>query len=198
VHAITRPIAVHLYRLQIEGLEHVPTTGGFVVAANHTSNVDPWPIGIALYPRQLHFMAKQELWKPVLRTLMGALGSFPVRRGEIDLQAVKTAVAICRSGAALAMFPEGTRRHKGMRKTRQATPHTGTARIALRAGVPILPAAIHGTDRLTRLGPLRVRFGAPIEVADLAGQSARDAATTATDRLWAEIERLEALLAAEP
>jgi 1-acyl-sn-glycerol-3-phosphate acyltransferase len=188
---------MYLYRLRVDGLEHIPPAGGFVVAANHTSNVDPWPIGIALYPRQLHFMAKQELWVPVLRTLMGALGSFPVHREGVDLQAVKTAVSICRAGDALAMFPEGTRRYKGMRKTRVASPHTGTARIALRAGVPMLPAAIHGTGRLTRLGPLRVRFGAPIPVEDLRGLIPRDAATAATERLWAEIERLEAQLASE-
>ena len=69
------------------------------------------------------------------------------------------------------MFPEGTRRKKGMRKTHEARWHTGAARIALEAGVPLVPAGIAGTDRLSRLGPLRVAFGAPIETDDLASST---------------------------
>lgn len=191
---ISRPIVRRLYRLSVRGLEHVPKTGGCVVAANHTSNIDPWPLGIALWPRQLHYMAKSELWKPGLRTLLRWAGSFPVRRGEGDLEAVETAVRLCREGRIMGMFPEGTRRRKGLRKKHQPRPHTGTARIALAAGVPLVPAAIRGTDRLARLGPLRLVFGPPVPVDDLAGLEPRDAQRRATERLWAEIQRLEAEL----
>jgi 1-acyl-sn-glycerol-3-phosphate acyltransferase len=186
-----------MFRLRVRGLEHVPVSGGFVVAANHTSNLDPWPLGIALWPRQLHYMAKSELWKPGLRTLLRWAGSFPVRRGEGDLEALETAVRLCRGGRVMAMFPEGTRRRKGLRKKHQPRPHSGTARIALAAGVPIVPAAIRGMDNLSRLGPVRLLFGPPIALDDLAALDPRVAAKTATARLWAEIQRLEAELDAE-
>ncbi|MCC6222764.1 MAG: 1-acyl-sn-glycerol-3-phosphate acyltransferase [Thermoleophilia bacterium] len=198
VVGLCRPVVAGPFRLRASGLEHVPAAGGFVVAANHTSNLDPWPLGIALYPRQLHFMAKSELWKPGLRTVMGALGSFPVRRGEGDREAFRTAVRLCREGRVMAMFPEGTRRSKGLRKRHQPRPHSGSARIALAAGVPIVPAALRGMDRLSRFGPVHVCFGPPVPVDDLARPDSREAARVATERLWAEIQRLEAELAAEP
>ena len=194
---VSRPIVRWVYRMRVRGLEHVPTSGGCVLAANHVSNVDPWPLGIALWPRQLHFMAKQELYKPVLGTLLDWAGAFPVRRGEGDVEAFRTAVRLCQSGRMMAMFPEGTRRQKGLFKKRQPKVHPGTVRIALAAGVPLIPAAVAGTDRLSRLGPLRVAFGPPIPVEDLRALRSRDAGKEATDRLWAEITRLEAELAAE-
>lgn len=184
------------FRLRVTGGEHVPDAGGFVVAANHTSNLDPWPLGVALAPRQLHFMAKSELWKPGLRALLAAAGSFPVRRGEGDVEAFETAVRIVRAGGVMAMFPEGTRRRKGVRKKHEARPHTGTARIALSAEAPLVPAAIRGMDRLSRFGPLSVAFGPPVPLGDLADADSYAAARAATERLWAEIQRLEAELSA--
>jgi len=92
------------------------------------------------------------------------------------------------------MFPEGTRRRKGLRKKHEARAHTGAARIALSAEAPLVPAAIKGTDRLTRLGPLRVAYGPPIPLDDLRGQEISPAAREATDRLMAEIHELEASL----
>ena len=71
--------------------------------------------------------------------------------------------ALCREGHAVVMFPEGTRRSKGLRKKYEARWHTGAARIALEAGVPLVPAGISGTERLGRLGPLRVAYGPPVE-----------------------------------
>src|SRR5438270_8443750 len=99
------------YRLRALGLENLPHEGGFVLAANHTSNFDPWPLGLPLFPRrQLRFMAKSELyWFPLSLALDGA-GAFPVRRGQRDLEAIETAVELCRAGEVVVMFPEGTRR----------------------------------------------------------------------------------------
>jgi 1-acyl-sn-glycerol-3-phosphate acyltransferase len=193
---VSIPVVRGPYRLRAHGLEHLPASGGYVIAANHTSNLDPWPLAVALAPRQLHFMAKQELWKPGLRTIMKALGTFPVRRGESDVAAFQTAVRLVRGGGVLSMFPEGTRRQKGLRKKHQARPHTGTARIALAAKAPLVPAAIKGMDRLSRLGPVFVEIGPPIQLDDLQGMSSREAAQVATDRLWSEIQRLEGELAA--
>jgi 1-acyl-sn-glycerol-3-phosphate acyltransferase len=197
IATVTRPLVTKVYRLDARGLEHVPADGGFVVAANHVSNLDPWPLGIALWPRQLHFMAKSELWWPGLRTLLRWAGAFPVRRGEGDVEAFRTAVELCKAGRVMAMFPEGTRRAKGLRKKHEARPHTGTARIAMAAGVPLVPAALSGMDRLARLGPVRLVFGPPVPLDDLRGLDSRTAAREATDRMWAEVVRLEAELARE-
>lgn len=191
---VSRPLVVGLYRMRVSGVELLPPRGGLVVASNHTSNLDAWPIGIALYPRSLHFMVKREAWWPPLSWILAAGGSFPVRRGTADVAAVATAVKLCRAGGVMAMFPEGTRRSKGFRKRLRPRPHSGAAWIALEAGVPLVPAAIRGMDRLTRLGPLRVAFGSPVELDDLAGRDRREAANEATRRVWAEIGRLEAEL----
>jgi 1-acyl-sn-glycerol-3-phosphate acyltransferase len=94
-------------------------------------------------------------------------------------------------GDVVAMFPEGTRRSKGLVKKHQHRPRTGSARIALTAGVPLVPAAIKGTDRLARLAKLRVVYGEPIPVADLAGLPRREAAKVATERLMTSIRELE-------
>src|SRR4051812_33132789 len=126
---VSQPVRL-LFRLRATGLEHIPSEGGFVLASNHTSNFDPWPLGLPLFPRrQLRFMAKSELyWFPLSLVLNGA-GAFPVRRGERDLEAIETAVALAREGEVVMMFPEGTRRRKGLRKRHEARPHTGAARI---------------------------------------------------------------------
>jgi 1-acyl-sn-glycerol-3-phosphate acyltransferase len=180
------PVRV-LFRLRWRGLEHVPREGGAVLAANHTSNFDPWPLGLPLLPRRfLRFMAKSELYWLPLRYLLDAAGAFPVRRGEGDAEAIRTAVELCRSGEIVVMFPEGTRRRKGLRKKWEARSHTGAARIAREAGVPLVPAAISGADRLARLGPLRVAYGPAVETSD-------DPVET-TERLMAAIHELEATL----
>src|SRR5581483_3608054 len=132
-------------------------------------------------------MAKSELyWWPATYVLDGA-GAFPVRRGVGDVEAIETALRLAREGHAVVMFPEGTRRRKGLVKRHEARPRTGAARIALEADVPLVPCAVSGTDRLLRLGPLRVAYGEPIDTTGLDAQQA-------TDRLMAAIEQLEASL----
>jgi 1-acyl-sn-glycerol-3-phosphate acyltransferase len=186
IGGLSWPLVRLLFRLRARGVENLPT-GGFVLAANHTSNFDPWPLGIPLYPRRwLRFMAKSELyWRP-LRYVLIAGGAFPVRRGERDVEAIEKAVELCREGEVVVMFPEGTRRTKGLRKKWEARPHTGAARIAREAGVPLIPAAVKGTDRLARLAPLRVAYGPPVEQGDDPQETTR--------RLMDEIERLHATL----
>jgi 1-acyl-sn-glycerol-3-phosphate acyltransferase len=190
--AVSWPLLRGPFRLRVDGVENVPREGGFVLAANHTSNFDPWPLGIPLWPRRfLRFMAKSELYWWPLGALITAAGGFPVRRGERDIEAIDRAVELARGGNVIAMFPEGTRRAKGLRKKHQARAHTGAARIALEAGVPLVPAAILGTDRLARLGPLRVRYGPAVPLDDLRRHEPALAARDATDRLTTEIARLE-------
>ncbi len=190
VGALSWPLMHGIYRLQATGLENVPE-GGVVLAANHTSNFDPWPLGFPLWPRrQLYFMAKVELFNPVLGPALRAAGAFPVRRGEHDVEAIETAVRLCKEGKVVAMFPEGTRREKGLRKRFTARPRPGSARIALAAGVPLVPAAIRGTDRMLKLPQLKIVYGKPIPLDDLTGLPPKDAAEIATQRLMTEIEAL--------
>ena len=193
---LSRPILHGPFRLRAQGVENVPATGGYVLACNHLSNFDPWPLGMPLYPeRWLRFMAKVELyWWPATYVL-DAAGAFPVNRGRADVQAIQTAVRLAREGNVVVMFPEGTRRKKGLVKRHQPRARSGAARIALEAGVPLVPAAVAGTDRLLTLGPLRIAFGAPIELEDLrANGDLRRSSQEATERLMASIAELEASL----
>jgi 1-acyl-sn-glycerol-3-phosphate acyltransferase len=192
IAVLSLPALYGAFRLRARGTENLPDNGGFVLAANHVSSFDPWPLGLPLWPRRyLRFMAKSELYWWPLGFLLDAGGAFPVRRGEGDREAMETAIRLAREGHIVAMFPEGTRRTKGVRKKWEARPRTGAARIALEADVPLVPAATKGTDRLRRLGPLRVAYGEPVDLGDLRGRTDRDAAQEATNRLMERIYELE-------
>lgn len=176
------PVVYGVFRLEARGKENIPASG-FVLAANHTSNFDPWPLGLPLYPkRYLRFMAKSELFWFPLGPFIKAAGAFKVRRGQSDTEAIETAVELVRGGEIVVMFPEGTRQRKGLRKKWKARPHSGAARIALEAGAPLVPAAIKGTDRLLQLAQLKVLYGAPLESSDDVNET--------TARLMDEIRRL--------
>jgi len=192
IAALSWPILHILFRLRTRGRENLPSAGGYVLACNHVSSFDPWPLGVPLWPQRfLRFMAKSELYWFPLRLVLDGAGAFPVRRGQADLEAIETAVRLAREGHVIAMFPEGTRRRKGLVKRFQPRPLTGAARIALEAEVPLIPAAVKGTDRLLRLGPLHVRYGAEVELDDLRALEPHAAAQQATERLMARIEELE-------
>lgn len=189
---VTGPPVWLVFRLRASGKENIPREGGFVLSANHLSNLDPWALGLPLFPhRQLRFMAKAELYRFPLGSIVKAAGAFRVRRGEGDAEAIATAVQLAREGEVVVIFPEGTRRKKGIVKKRQPRPHTGAVRVALEAEVPLVPAAIRGTDRLSRLGPLRVAYGTPIVLDDLRDRDDREAAEIGTERLMAAISELE-------
>jgi 1-acyl-sn-glycerol-3-phosphate acyltransferase len=195
VGGLSWPVLKTLFRHRATGVENLPEGGGFVLAANHWSNFDPWPLAIPLFPRRyLRFMGKSELFWFPLGAVIRAGGAFPVRRGQGDEEAVAHAVELARAGHAVVMFPEGTRREKGIRKKHEPRWHSGAARIALEAGVPLVPAGISGTERLGRLGPLRVAYGSPIRLDDLAHLPISDAAREATERLRAAILELESSL----
>ena len=191
---LSAPVLYGLYRLRARGKENLPE-GGFVLACNHVSSFDPWVLGMPLWPKRfLRFMAKSELYWPPLKYVLNGVGAFPVRRGQRDVQAIETAVQLAREGHVVTMFPEGTRRTKGLVKRFEARPRSGAARIALEAGVPLVPAAVKGTDKLLRLGRLSVVYGTPVEIDDLRGRDVADAAHEATDRLMTRIAELEASL----
>jgi 1-acyl-sn-glycerol-3-phosphate acyltransferase len=191
---LTWPVLYGLYRVRATGIENLPENTGFVLACNHISSFDPWPLGLPLWPhRQLRFMAKAELYRWPLTYVVDGAGAFPVRRGQRDTEAIDTAVSLVRDGWPVAMFPEGTRRTKGLVKKFEARPRSGAARIALEGGVPLVPAAVAGTDGLSRLSRLRVAYGTPVDIDDLRGrEDVAAAAHEATTRLMEAIYALEA------
>ncbi len=146
--------------LRVYGAERVPSDGGLVVAVNHFSWIDPPALGAAS-PRTLYFMAKVEAHRvPGLGQLMRSFGAFPVRRGESDRDAVRTMRQIVQDGHALGMFPEGTRQTSGVPGSVQP----GAAMVAITENVPVIPAAIHGSQhwRLGNFKPVSVAWGEPM------------------------------------
>ncbi len=187
IAACSWPVVHLLFRYRADGRENLPREGGYVLAAGHVSNLDPWPLGLSIWPgRFLRFMAKSELFWFPLGPVLSACGAFQVHRGTADREAIETAVQLARDGHVIAMFPEGTRRRKGLRKRFEAHAHTGAARIAIDAGVPLVPAGIRGTNGLRHFEAWRVRYGAPIETGDDPAE--------ATARLMEAISALEASL----
>jgi 1-acyl-sn-glycerol-3-phosphate acyltransferase len=194
IGAVSKGPIRQLFRFRSTGEENIPREGGFVLSANHSSNLDPWPLGIPLWPdRQLRFMAKSEMYVPPFKWVLEPAGAFPVRRGTGDEEAIRKAVELAKAGEAVAIFPEGTRRNKGSKK-HKARPRSGAARVALQAGVPLVPAAIGGTESLLKLGPLRVAYGPPIDLSDLDGDDIRRSSKIATERLMEAIHDLEETL----
>ena len=145
-----------IYRVKVEGNNSIDQVKGCIVYANHTFYLDPVVMG-SFIKRPLRFMAKAELFKTrLLGNLIKRLGAFPVRRGEADLGAVKTALRLLKNGEVLGMFPEGTRNKSGT--FMGAEP--GLSMIATKAKVPVIPVAILSTYRL--FSPIRIIIGQPI------------------------------------
>ena len=197
VRLVTRPIFFGLFRLRVTGLEHVPATGGCVVASQHRSNFDAFLIGLPIR-RPLRFMAKAEIYAfPPMAWLARSVGAFKIERGRSDTAAIEMAVELAREGWALAIYPEGTRsRRSGVRPR----PRSGAARVALEGGVPMIPVAIHGVRSFRLVPPRLPRFeaaiGAPLATDDLDGHEPHDAAQELTERWIAAVEELERRLRA--
>lgn len=142
-----------IMKMDVKGLEHFPEKGAVIVAANHVTNFDVFPMQFAL-PRPIFFMGKAELFKfPLMDLLLRNLSAFPVNRGEKDVWAMRHAAKVLAHGLPLGMFPEGTRsKGRGL-----AVAKTGTARLAIEANCPILPVAITGSDVFFKRFPRRTR-----------------------------------------
>jgi 1-acyl-sn-glycerol-3-phosphate acyltransferase len=160
---VVRPL---FCRLRVEGTEHVPATGGFVVACNHTVGPDYVVLGYAA-PRQIYYMAKREIfaWHPWLAKFFAAVGAFPVDRGKGDVAALQTAVQVVRAGHLVGMFPEGTRSRSG----KLMRGKSGAARIAMMAGAAVIPAVVINASAILptlftfrRRPEVVVRFGPPV------------------------------------
>jgi 1-acyl-sn-glycerol-3-phosphate acyltransferase len=171
VGRLTVQPAVRIFApLRVYGKDRVPTHGGAVIAVNHFSWLDPPAVGAAS-PRTIYYMAKIEAHRvPGLGQMIRAFGAFSVRRGESDREALRQARAVVREGKLLGLFVEGTRQRSGIPGDVQP----GAAMVALQEGVPVLPAAVHGSQswRLGRFDPVSVAWGEPF-VFDGLPQNAR-------------------------
>ena len=154
-----------LSRWEVRGKENVPREGPLLVVANHMTNIDPPLLSVSL-GRYAMFMAKEGLFRTRLSNyFVRGLGGFPVRRERMQREVLIAAEQVLNSNYALCIFPEGMRSRTG--RLRQAFP--GAAMIALRTGVPVLPAAITGTETVKGMVWLRrprltVTFGQPFHL----------------------------------
>lgn len=161
------------FRVRIIGAEKVPP-GGALLAGNHVSYLDPVLLWCAS-PRLVHFMAKKDLWRSgLLGWILDHLLAFPVHREGADRDAISTATSLLKSGDLVGMFPEGTRRRDGSEELGEA--HNGVSFIAIRAGAPVVPVGISGTDKawppgrkLPRLVQVTIRFGDPVHPDEFEG-----------------------------
>jgi 1-acyl-sn-glycerol-3-phosphate acyltransferase len=162
--ALSRPTLGVVLRalapLRVYGSKRVPTTGGVVLALNHFSWLDPPAFGAAC-PRNIRYMAKIELHEvKLIGPWIRSYGTFSVRRGESDREAVRLMRQCVQDGEALGLFVEGTRQRKGVPGDVQP----GAAMVALQERVPIVPAAIHGSQfwKLGNFEPVSVAWGRPL------------------------------------
>jgi len=191
LHRVLPPLLGRFFRMSVAGQEHIPARGPVVLASNHHSNLDPFFLGVSC-PRQIHFMAKAEIWRvPLVGRLVTMLGSFPVHRGGADRQAVKQALRILQQGGLLGIFPEGRRQPEDA----FGEPQPGVGLFALREGVVTIPVALRGTGRVFQGGRphlprVSVTFGPPV-VADLGVVSRSERHHLMAGHLMSSIARLQ-------
>ena len=185
------------FRGDVAGLENLPETGGYIVAANHVSHLDP-PIVGQFLPRQVAFFARKTLWKPGLAAWwLTAVGTIPVDRdGGTSLDAIKRVLQALAGGKVVIMFPEGTRSPNG--ELQSAKPGIGL--LACKAHVPVVPARIFGSfeafgrDGKLRLGsPVSVTYGPPLSPEEYDHpQDGKDRYARTAERIMEAITRIEA------
>jgi 1-acyl-sn-glycerol-3-phosphate acyltransferase len=175
------------------GLENIPAEGPFMLIANHQSVMDPMLIQ-SLCPRPMHAMAKSTQFRvPVIGRIMTHCYGYPVRRFQVDPQAVRITLRRLQQGHPVAIYIEGERTWDG----RIQTPRLGTVRLALKAGVPILPTAIAGAyDAWPRWaakpqrGRISISYGPPLRLPKIDSRTGREKALpAATDTILTAIRR---------
>ena len=176
----------------VYGRENVPQGEPFLVISNHQSSIDPPLIGASL-GRQAKFLAKGSLFRnPLLGAFLRSYGAFPLKRDGTDLEGSMWALGRLKAGEPLVLFPEGSRSSGGMKR---ALP--GAAFLALKAGVPIVPAGITGSDRLGPIwrivvptGRITVTFGQAFMLPAEKGRPDRDQLESLTQLMMGRVAAL--------
>lgn len=194
MHALVVGVCRAYTRTTLIGKQNIPAEGAFLLAPIHRSNIDT-PLAAAVTRRRLRFMGKDSLWKiRPIGWILSALGAFPVTRGSADREALKRCIAVLESGEPLVLFPEGTRQSGP-----QVMPlFDGAAYVAVKAGVPIIPVGIGGSEGVMPKGSKMIYprkcvviVGEPIVVQrDEEGRVPRSAVKDVTQRLSDELQRL--------
>ena len=183
-------VAGSKFKIKYVGTENIPDEGGFILASNHVNLIDPLTIGLGIKNRQLHFMAKKELWNHlIVAWAFTTVNGFPIARGAADTDAFKFAMQIPQKGYILAMFPEGTRSKDG----KPGKPKRGVARLAAGAKCGVLPVSIYNDEGLKRHSKVTVRFGKLIPYEELGFTSdkpSREEETEVTDKIFDAIKAL--------
>lgn len=194
MHGLGRWVWPAFGGFDVRGREHIPGSGPFLLISNHQSVLDPFFIQTWV-PRPVHPMAKStQFASPLFAAVMKRCYAFPVRRFQVDPQAVRIALRRLHAGYPVHIYIEGERSWDGAIRA----PRPGTVRLALKAGVPILPCALDGAydiwprwDRRPRTGRVTVAFGPPFMLPAAEGRAAREAALPgASARIITEISTL--------
>jgi 1-acyl-sn-glycerol-3-phosphate acyltransferase len=180
-YVLLGPLLRLVFRPTIEGREHVPQRGGAILASNHLAVADSFFLPLFI-PRPVTFLAKREYFTQpgllgfIKRTFFTGMNQVPVDRavGSAAQAAMDTAVRLLREEKVLGIYPEGTRSPDG----RLYKGKTGVARMALEAGVPVIPVAMIGTDRVNPIGsriwrpyPVHIKIGEPLDFSRYAGMA---------------------------
>lgn len=186
--AVLRALYKLLFRYEVTGLEHIPQEGGVLLCSNHLTMLDPPTIGI-MAKRKVHFMAKQELFQIFgFGWLITQLGAFPVKRGGVSKESIKTALTLLRSGHVMGIFPEGRRVKNG---EGGGIGKKGAATFALRSDAAVIPVAIVGNYKLFH--KLKVTYGPPVDLSEFKEKDVPDAAEKATEKIMSAITALKKL-----
>lgn len=157
-----------LFGLEVYGKENIPKKGGFILASNHVSLLDPPFVG-CVCPRKLNYMAKDELFKnPLSSFWLKSVGAFPVKRNTGDFHVLRDSIHKLRDGKAMLLFPEGARQKP---EDRNDKAEQGVGFLAMKANVPVIPAFIKGSEKALpkgakslKLVKIQVYFGSPIDI----------------------------------
>ena len=184
-----------LFRLRVYGRDPSLAKGGLLIVSNHQSYLDPLLLGVGM-PRQIKYMARRTLFRnPVFAWLIRSLNAVPISREGRDTGAMREAIRLLSEGAALVMFPEGTRTRDG----EVGAVRGGMSVIAGRAGTPILPAALDGAwqalprdSRGLRFTPIMVAFGRLIRAEEVARMTREDLEARVRSEIVALLRTLRA------
>ena len=187
-------ICVSYTRARVVGKHNIPKSGAFLLAPIHRSNIDT-PLAAAVTTRRMRFMGKDSIWKiKPIGWIISSLGAFPVTRGSADREALKRCIAVLEAGEPLVLFPEGTRQSGPLVQPL----FDGAAYVAVKAGVPIIPVGIGGSEGVMPKGSKMIYprkcvivIGEPIvAVADESGRIPRSAVKDITVQLATDLQRL--------
>ncbi|MFC4808469.1 lysophospholipid acyltransferase family protein [Paenibacillus sp. GCM10023250] len=180
--SLLRIIYAVLFRFEATGLENIPPTGPVVLCSNHISLLDPPTVGTPVN-RKVHYMAKAELFAvPLFGPFIRSLGAFPVKRGGVSKEAIRTAIGLLKEGKVMGIFPEGSR------SAGDGAGKKGAAMIALRSGATVIPVAIIGKYRIFR--KMSIKYGKPIDLSAFIQDSSSDALEQVTDVIMREIRNM--------